>query len=47
MYRLICKLSCPEPREFRKEGMYLYRVADEVFRRGYAEQGEYEFVRAA
>jgi len=31
-------------KEFRKEGMRPYRVADEVFRRGYASEGEYELV---
>jgi hypothetical protein len=45
MYRLTCKPPCPEIREFRKEGMHPYRVSDEVFKRGYAEEGEYELVQ--
>jgi hypothetical protein len=45
MYRLTCKPPCPETREFRKEGMHPYRVSDDVFRRGYAEEGEYELVQ--
>jgi hypothetical protein len=44
MYRLTCK-SCPEPKEFRKEAMQPYRVSDEVFNRGYAREGEYQFVQ--
>ena len=44
MYRLNCPPPCAEMKEFRKEGMRPYRVADEVFRRGYASEGEYEFV---
>ena len=45
MYRLTCQPQCHEVREFRKEGMHPYRVSDEVFRRGYAEEGEYELVQ--
>ncbi len=45
MYWLTCKPPCPEVREFRKEGMRPYRVSDEVFQRGYAEDGEYELVQ--
>jgi hypothetical protein len=45
MYRLTCKPPCPETREFRKEGMHPYRVSDDVFKRGYAEEGEYELVK--
>ena len=44
MYRLNCPPPCAEMKEFRKEGMRPYRVADEVFRRGYASEGEYELV---
>ncbi len=47
MYRLNCTPSCPEPKEFRKEGMHPYRISDDVFQRGYAEKGEYEIVVAA
>ena len=32
MYRLNCPPPCAEMKEFRKEGMRPYRVADEVFR---------------
>jgi hypothetical protein len=45
MYRLTCNPPCPETREFRKEGMHPYRVSDDVFKRGYAEEGEYELVQ--
>jgi hypothetical protein len=44
MYRLNCLSPCAEMKEFRKEGMRPYRFADEVFRRGYASEGEYELV---
>ena len=45
MYRLTCQPPCHEVREFRKEGMHPYRVSDDVFKRGYAEEGEYELVQ--
>ena len=45
MYQLTCKPPCPEIREFRKESMHPYRVSDEMFRNGYAEEGEYELIR--
>jgi len=45
MYLLTCRFPCPEKREFRKESMRPYRVSDDVFRRGYAEEGEYEIVQ--
>ena len=44
MYRLTCTPACPEPREFRKETMQPYRVSDDLFNRGYAQEGEYELV---
>jgi hypothetical protein len=44
MYLLTCRFPCPEKREFRKETMRPYRVSDDVFRRGYAKEGEYEIV---
>ena len=44
MYRLNCPPPCAEMQEFRKDGMRPHRVADEVFRRGYASEGEYELV---
>jgi hypothetical protein len=46
IYRLSCPPPCAQTREFRKEGMLPYRVAEDVFRRGYALEGEYEPVRA-
>jgi hypothetical protein len=46
MYRLNCRPPCRQVREFRKEEMRPYRVADDVFRRGYAEESEYELVLA-
>jgi len=45
MYRLNCTAPCSEVRDFRKESMRPYRVSDDVFRRGYAEEGEYEIVQ--
>ena len=44
-YRLTCKPPCPAVREFRKDGMQAYRVSDDTFKRGYAEEGEYELVQ--
>jgi hypothetical protein len=41
-YRLRCKPPCAEARAFRKDEMRPYRVSDEAFRRGYADEGEYE-----
>ncbi len=46
IYKLACKAPCPEVRKFRKESMRPFRVSDDVFRRGYAEEGEYELVQA-
>lgn len=43
-YRLNCPPPCATWREFRKDEVRPYRLADEVFRRGYAEEGEYEIV---
>lgn len=45
MYRLNCAAPCSEVRDFRKESMRPYRVLDDVFGRGYAEEGEYETVQ--
>jgi len=42
MYRLHCMPPCPEIKEFRKESMYPYRVSNQVFQTGCAEDGEYE-----
>jgi hypothetical protein len=41
-YRLCCKPPCEEARVFRKDEMRPYHVSDEAFRKGYAEEGEYE-----
>ena len=45
IYRLNC--PCSEWRDFRKEDIFAYRVGDDVFERGYAEKGEYEFLPSA
>ena len=45
IYRLNCPPPCAQWKEFRKEVMQPFRVADDVFRRGYALEGEYELVR--
>ena len=47
IYWLTCKPPCPEIREFRKDGMRPYRVSEDVFSRGYAEEGEYEIVQTS
>ena len=44
MYRLVCAPPCFEVREFRKDSMRPYRVADTVFKTGHAEDGKYELV---
>ena len=41
MYALTCPF-CLETREFRKETMHPYRISDEVFKTGYAKEGEYQ-----
>lgn len=43
-YKLTCKSSCSAGKYFTKSDMRPYRVADELFNRGYAEPGEYEVV---
>jgi hypothetical protein len=40
MYVFSCRF-CSETREFRKETMRPYRVSDEVFKTGHANEGEY------
>lgn len=45
MYRLACNAPCREFREFRKDDMRPYRVSEAVFRRGCAEEDEYELVQ--
>jgi hypothetical protein len=47
MYWLTCKAPCPEAKMFRKEAMRPYRVGDDMFNRGYAEEGEYELVEGS
>lgn len=42
MYRLTCKPPCSEVKTFRKEAMHPYRVSEDIFKKGYAEVGEYE-----
>lgn len=43
MYALACRF-CSETREFRKETMRPYRVSDELFSTGHANEGEYALV---
>jgi hypothetical protein len=45
MYRFVCTPECRADREVRKEEMRPYRVAENVFRGGWAKEGEYELVR--
>jgi hypothetical protein len=45
MLLLTCRHGCHEIREFRKDTMRPYRVEDEAFQTGFAEEGEYEVVR--
>lgn len=40
MYALYCRF-CSQTREFRKETMRPYRVSDQLFKAGYANEGEY------
>jgi len=43
MFVLSCRF-CKETREFRKETMRPYRVQDQVFRTGFAKEGEYDAI---
>jgi len=43
MYALDCRF-CSEKREFRKETMRPYRVSDDVFKTGYANEGDYGLI---
>lgn len=47
MYRLICILPCLGRKEFRVDAMRPYRVDENVFKTGFAIEGEYEAVQAA
>ena len=47
MYQFTCKRPCPAVREFRKDEMRPYRASDYVFKRGYADVGEYELVQGS
>jgi hypothetical protein len=44
IYQLKCPPPCATTRQFHEYLMLPYRVADHVFRRGYAEEREYELV---
>jgi hypothetical protein len=44
MYRLTCNRPCLATAKFRKESMQSYRVSEDVFKRGYAKESEYELV---
>lgn len=46
MYLLRCEPPCTEVKEFRREGMRPYRVSEEIFKSGYAQEGKYELVQA-
>jgi hypothetical protein len=46
MYLLKCPTPCATTGQFHEHLMLPYRVADEVFRRGYAAEGEYELIRS-
>jgi hypothetical protein len=45
IYLLRCGPPCPAVMEFRKDGTRPYRVSADVFKRGYAKEGEYELVK--
>ena len=47
MYLLSCMPPCDQLKEFRRDAMYPYRVRDVVFKRGYADEDEYELVQKA
>jgi hypothetical protein len=47
MYLLTCRFPCSEVKDFRKDAMRPYRVSDEAFQRGYADQREYDLIPAA
>ena len=44
VYLLNCTAPSAEPKDFRKDSMRPYRVSDDVFRRGYAKEDEFELV---
>ncbi len=44
MYVLACPPPCGELKNFRKDSLRPYRVSDEAFQRGYADEGEYDVV---
>ena len=44
VYRLNCLPPCGRTQEFQKHDMRPYRVTDDVFQRGYAEETEYDIV---
>jgi hypothetical protein len=44
MYQLTGTRPCLSTAEFRKESMQSYRVSEDVFKRGYAKESEYEIV---
>lgn len=46
IYRLNCSPPCAETMEFQKAEMRPYRAADDVFRRGYAVEGECELMQS-
>ena len=46
IFEVACKPPCPEVKEFRTDAMRPYRVSEHTFGKGYAREGEYEFVQA-
>ena len=44
---IFCAADLPAPKrdEFRKDGMHAYRVSEDVFKRGYANDSEHELVQ--
>lgn len=44
MYQLTCNRPCLTTAEFRQESMQSYRVSEDVFKRGYAKESEYEII---
>ena len=45
IYHLACVLPCLERRDFRIDDMRPYRVDENVFKRGFALEGEYERIQ--
>lgn len=46
VFEFACKPPCRAVQEFRKADLRPYRVSDEVFHVGYAQENEYQLVEA-